>query len=245
MSGADPFDILRQANPIDPDELGDADSLEGQALLAEILRQPRKRPARARLPRLAPGRPRHRYLVPAIAVLALGAGAVGWALTRGVSEPLTIGCYAAADLQAKTAVVPADGRAPVAACRELWRLGEFGAQPTPPLQACVLPSGAIGVFPKHQQDTCGALGLPPVPSTYEPSANPVVRLKQRLVDQFLSEECVVEQRARTLVEAELARLRLADWRIESAAPFTAARPCATLGFDTARRAVLLVPAPPS
>lgn len=245
MSGVDPFDILRQANPVDPNQLPDADSPEGQALLETILRQPRRQPVRARLPRFLLRGPRRRYLVPVIAVLGLGAGAVGWALTRGVSEPLTIGCYAAPDLQAKTAVVPADGRAPIAACRELWRLGEFGAQTPPPLQACVLPSGAIGVFPKHQQDTCHALGLPAVPSTYEPSANPVIRLKHRLVDRFLTEKCILEQRARELVEAELARLRLADWRIESTAPFTAARPCATLAFDTKRRIVMLVPAPPS
>lgn len=244
MSGVDPFEILRQANPVDPSRLPDADSPQGQALLAEILQQPRKQPARVRLPRVALRRPRHRYLVPAIAVLALGAVAVGWALTRGVSEPLTIGCYAEPDLQARTAVVAVQGRAPIAACRELWKRGEFGVQRTPTLQACLLPSGAIGVFPKRLRDACGALGLPPVPSTYEPVASPAVRLKERLVEKFLNEKCLTELQARALVEAELGLLRLQHWRVESAGRFAADRPCASLAFETARRVVLLVPAPP-
>lgn len=245
MSGLDPFEVLRQANPVDPDELPDADSPEGRALLETILQQPREPHARHWLPHLALRTPRRRYLIPAVAILAFAAGAVAWALTRGVSEPLTIGCYAAPNLQAKTAVVPADERSPIAACRQLWHQGEFGDQPTPPLQACVLPSGAVGVFPKRGNDACNTLGLPPVPSTYEPATTPVVRLKERLVDQFLNEKCLTEQRARTIVQAEFRRLRLQGWHLETATPFSATRPCATLAFDTARRVIVLVPSPPS
>lgn len=47
----------------------------------------------------------------------------------------------------------------------LWEQGEFGDQPPPPLEAC------------------NALGLPAVPSAYEPAATPAVRLKERLVDR--------------------------------------------------------------
>lgn len=246
MVSVDPFEILRQANPVDVERLLDPDSPQGRALLELILQQPGRPRARRRWLPLSPLRtPRRSRLIPAVALLAFAAGAVAWALTRGVSEPLTIGCYAAPSLQAKTAVVAAAGRDPRAACRIVWERGEFGDQPPPPLQACVLPSDAVGVFPRYEEDTCSVLGLPSVPSTYQPATSPAVRLKERLVDRFLSEKCITEQRARTIVQAEFRRLRLQGWDLETATPFSATRPCATLAFDTARRVIVLVPAPPA
>jgi hypothetical protein len=242
MSGPDPFDVLRQVNPVDPDQLPDSDSPGGRELLETILGQPHRRSDRRWLPRVALRAPRRSRLIPAVAVLALALGAGAWALTRGVSEPLTIGCYAAPDLAAKTAVISADGRSPVDACREVWKAHEFGGRTTPPLAACVLHSGALGVFPDNGS-TCNALGLPPVSSTYKANTTPAVQLKERLVEAFLNEKCLDEERARTLVKDEFDRLDLRGWRVETTAPFTTDRPCATLAFDLKQNTVLLVPGP--
>lgn len=243
MNRVDPFDLLRELNPALPDELPDAASPEGEALYQAIS----ERRGEAGRPRLLPRigrRAGRRDLIPAIAILVLSVGAVAWALSRSVTEPLTVGCYGAADLRAKTAVVPAEGQSPLTACRRVWDSGEFGDRTTPPLHACVLPTGSIGVFPQRGRDTCGSLALPPAPIGRERQPAPAVELKERLVDRFLSESCITPARGREIVAAELHRLRLSDWRVEDVAPFTDARPCATLAFDPPRNVVLLVPSPP-
>lgn len=135
--------------------------------------------------------------------------------------------------------------------------GDFGSAKVPQLEACVLPSGAIGVFPSPTGRACEKLRLAPVaselpppsperttPESKPPSPQATVRaLKDRLVDLFLAGPCMNEQEATELVRAELRRLRLSDWGIRTNGPFSAARPCASLAFDEEHRTVLLVPMP--
>lgn len=259
MSGeADPFELLRQANPVDAETLPGPDSSEAQAQLARILSQPRpERSLRGRLPggrlrgRLPGGRPHGRrrrlpYLVPVVAALVVGAGAAAWALTRGASRPLTIGCYAAPSLNADTAVIAADRRSPTDACQALWQQGALGPAQPGELQACILASGAIGVFPNRRGgDVCKQLALAPAGTAQPPPADRIVELKDRLVDRFLAAGCLSEQDAKAIVREQLDRLNLRTWTVRPTASFTAARPCATLGFDTEAHAVLLIPAPRS
>jgi hypothetical protein len=117
--------------------------------------------------RAAPSRRRRRLgiaLVPAV-LLLLGATAfTTYTLTRQPTHLESIGCYDRASLDANTAVVSADGRDPVTACAEVWRQGALGPNVPTQLEACVLQSGAIGVFPRSAGgDTCGSLGLARVP----------------------------------------------------------------------------------
>jgi hypothetical protein len=240
----DPFEILRRLNPVDRETLPDPSrSPEALRLMEAIIRGETKPKAKRTV---LPRRPwpnwthRRRYLVVVAGLAALGVAAVAWALTRGGGTGLTIGCYQDADLQANTVVVAATGEAPTAICRRQWLEGALGTRTPPPLQACVLPSGAIGVFPNRNGDTCRRLGLTAA-GPQQPSA--AVRLKQALVDRFLTEGCLNQHEATKLVRDELGRLRLSDWSIAVTAPFSHARPCASLAFDEQHQGVLLVPMP--
>ncbi len=187
--------------------------------------------------------PSRRPLIVVAAVVAAGL-AVGMVyLTRDVSEQTGIGCYAAADLQADTAVVGAAGGPPEAACAELWARGEFGSGGVPDLSACVLASGAVGVFP-GADGTCGELGLAEIPEDYQSDVSAVVPLRDALVDRFLDAECLSLDEATAIVNQELVDQGLVDWKVEAAAPFTSARPCAGLAFETENKVVSLVPGPP-
>lgn len=244
----DPFEILRRANPIDRERLPDvSESAHGRALMEEIvtMETPTAQTLGARplqLPRSRLIRNR-RVLIPGLVVAILSVGFTFYAL-RQVTEPLTIGCYARADIEADTAVVGADGGSAVAACEELWRQGAFGAGPVPPLAACVLPSGAVGVFPSSGQDTCGTLGLAAVESgSYPEEFDEVVGLRTALVDEFLARGCVSEQQAVDLVKEEFRARGLGQWTVEVSGSFTAERSCASLAFEPEAKKVSLVPVP--
>lgn len=200
-------------------------------------------PKGRRLPRLGPrGHVRRRrvYLIPIVTVAVLAAATLAWALSRGPTQHLSTGCYAAIDLHGRAAVVPATKASPVETCEKLWLDGAFG-KPPPPLEACVLPSGAVGVFPSPEGDSCERLNLAPVPAGSEPPSD-LVELQDTLVDTFL-DRCLTEPAARRIVQDELRRLSLEDWRVVTSGRFTSARPCASLAFDEKQSEVKLVPIP--
>ena len=253
----DPFQLLRELNPVsETDVCGEASSQRAQQELEHILRD--GRPPRQRSPQRGPRRPRwRRSYVLVLVALAIGAATAAWALTRTPTKTLTVGCYATVDLQARTVVVAADDRSPTATCREIWQRGDFGSAKVPQLEACVLPSGAIGVFPSPTGQACENLRVAPVaPETpapppartttkpKPPSPQATARtLKNKLVDAFLAKPCMNEQQATELVRAQFGKLRVSDWGVRANGPFSVARPCASLAFDEEHRIVLLVPMP--
>jgi hypothetical protein len=143
-------------------------------------------------------------------------------------------------LEAKTVVVATRGGSVVETCRRLWRQQRLGGPAPVSLQACRLPSGAIGVFPSLEGRACADLNLPALPED-EPATRSTAQLRAALVDAFLARGCTSEQQAGRLVRDELQRQGLADWAVADAAAFTSERPCASLGFDEPHRVVLLVP----
>lgn len=242
----DPFEELRKLNPVQPDAVqGAAASDEAKRTLDDIVSGRRRAGWRTRL--RVPHFPRLRrrtgilILIPIAGAVAAGA----WALTHGASKHLAIGCYGAADLQAHTVVVGAAQGGPVAACRFVWRNGDFGGHVVPPLQACVLPSGAIGVFPGPQA-TCRKLKLEPLtPAQVRPrsSAGVAVRLKNALVKEFLAKRCETRTSAVATVRSTIRRVGASGWTVQLNGPFSSKRPCASLAFDEPHERVLLVPMP--
>ena len=78
----------------------------------------------------------------------------------------TIGCYETDSLEANTAVLAAGTKSPVAACARAYASAFPGSQQPAHFAACVLPSGAVGVFPSETTgDTCKNLGLATVAGT--------------------------------------------------------------------------------
>jgi hypothetical protein len=115
-----------------------------------------------------------------VAALATGGVATGWAVLGTAEQQRDDSyCYYAADLDADRAKIVSppsiDGNTstpqpnePAEKCAALWRIGYFAENhhPTgkteytvPDLQACLMPDGVVGVFPRKDEDVCDALGL--------------------------------------------------------------------------------------
>jgi hypothetical protein len=181
-------------------------------------------------------------LVPA-AVLLLGATGIGmYVLTREATHLESIACYATADLGADTTIVSAGGRDPVAVCAELWQDGVVGPGQAPArLAACVLESGAVGVFPATGPDTCNSLGLAKLAEGFAINAGRVADLSGAVTAR-LAIDCVGEREARELVGAELAARDFGAWRVQVAGDgYSGSRPCTQFGTDASGRLALLIP----
>ena len=239
------------------------DAASAQALLERIVATPPVPVAADRrlLPRgSAQVRSRRRLRVGIAAVATLGAAA-GYALVaRDATKTLDVACYSSPSIEAGFTVESADGRSPLDACAAAWRAGRIGAERVPPpLTACVLESGVVGVFPSlPSEDTCARLGIPslaPVPTTTRATtgsspttaaAGTVTDLRNVLSGEFLSRPCLSPDEAAALAQREIARLGLAGWTVVASVtgPFPSDRPCASYGFDEEQRRVLLIPIAP-
>lgn len=236
----DPFDRLRQADPARTREPAQPTDDSAETMYRNVVTsEPRaSRSARHRWGRL-----------PILVGVALLLAAAAYVLTRPVTEPLTIGCYRTPALDADLVVVPADpGPTAEELCQAVWEPGgEFatdgGGQP-PPLSACVLDTGTIGVFPSVEgRDVCQALGLaqPDYPS--DTGNQSIIELQDVLVPRFL-DECLDLPTATAIVEKELTDSGLTDWRVTSKQPFTPDRPCASLAIEPTAKTIELVPISP-
>jgi hypothetical protein len=109
-------------------------------------------------------------------------------------------------------VVDADGRPPTAICAELWARGVIdpGTGIAPPLEACVLRTGPVGV--------CERLGLAPLRTEgYHTTTGRIGALRDALV-----------------------RRGFGDWRVQAVqGSWSAGRPCTTAEIDQATRVVTL------
>jgi hypothetical protein len=230
----DPFERLRAADPAR--RAVPMPALDRERIFRQVVTSGRPDPLRVSQ--------RRRMLALVGAVFLMAAAYV---VFRPVTEPLTVACYGAADLDADIVVVEArtvDDL--VESCRPLWRAdGEFGAQldggPPPDLQACVLDTGAVGVFPTAAgSQVCDDLGLA-LPASDSPEQNQaVIELRDELVDAFLA-ECLGVEEARVRVEEALVRRGLDDWQVIVTQAFTEERPCPSLAFDVPAQTVELVP----
>jgi hypothetical protein len=246
----DPFEFLRELDPVDRDALrGTASSPQARAALERILAERSAPASDGRVDVRFRGIHRKRRYVAVLLALTVSAVATAWAITRAPSERLTVGCYERPDVQAHTVVVAHGNVSPIETCRRVWLQGDFGTRVAPKLQACILTSGAIGVFPSPDDRVCRRLKLAPlVPVSPTSSGRPrrrasVTELKDALVHVFLANRCLSAQHARTAVRGELRRLPLARWKVESNAAFKSTRSCASFAFDEVRHLVLIVPIP--
>ena len=197
------------------------------------------------------GRSRRSRLVigvvaPAAALLLVGVGFGAYLLTRPATELAGVGCYRAVDLSADTAVVSADGRSATESCAELWRDGTFGTA-APAIQACVLESGSVGVFPGSGPEVCRRLGIAALAPRFGKQARRFAGVRDALVAD-LATRCVGEGGARRIVRRALEAHGFEGWTIETGEGiagegFSTARPCAGFATDGNRNVVTLVPEP--
>jgi hypothetical protein len=191
-------------------------------------------------------------LVPAVVVVLVATGFTTYALTRSPTHLESVGCYDTASLDANVAVVNLDGRDPTAICNEIWRRGDLPGVPVPTkLAACVLESGAIGVFPSSGASTCEKLGLADLPASYAQEGKRFAALRDAIVTKIGEPasgssrggpQCVGEDEARAVVRRELDSHGYGDWTVMVAGgEFSAAQPCADVSFDTGGKTVILLP----
>lgn len=179
-------------------------------------------------------------LIPA-AILAVAA--VRHVMVHSAEEVVeSIGCFDAPDTHANTTIGNSDGRDPVDVCKDLWEQGivSVGSTSPPPLVACAIGGGAVGVFP-GSEGTCQELGLSDLPGGYREAATRFVALRDDLVERFGEAGCLNEADARHVVQEQLDARGFIGWTVEVARPFSPDEPCAFLGFDTPRKVVLLIP----
>src|SRR5947208_321490 len=103
----DPFTILESANPITEEQLREVSaSTAMQEALDDHLATPARPRSRWTAGRLVP-RPVVGRRRPALALIALAVVGLGWTVyvaQNSPTKPLTVGCYAAADLHSRTEV---------------------------------------------------------------------------------------------------------------------------------------------
>jgi hypothetical protein len=209
--------------PADP-RPPDARWRQRKAHLVEELRRAARRRRRRRLAAIV--------LVP---VAALGLVAAALVVSRSPRITAHLGCYAAPSVEADTTVVDADGRPPTAICAELWARGEVdpAARTAPPLEACVLRTGPVGVFPADPPGVCERLGLARLRMDgYQTTTGRIGALRDALVARVNPDRrCLNEAAARAEVRRQLDRLGLSDWtvRVEPGS-FAGRRPCAAFGL---------------
>jgi len=146
---------VRLTPPPDRDFPAGRLQLRKEQLVSHVLTA--SHPSTRRLPR--------RVLIATATVVAAAATAAaaygGYTLTRSATQLESIGCYESVSLSANTAVVPSGGGSPVAACAGVWSSAFPGVEPPAGFAACVLDSGAIGVFPAPAAaNPCAKVGLP-------------------------------------------------------------------------------------
>lgn len=270
----DPFDRLRDADPLAGQPLPGADDPDAAALRDAILAT-----GAEVTPMAGVARRRRRWLVGGVAVAAAVATAAALAVrTAPVMDPTSIGCYDAASTAANTLVVAATDVSPVEQCRDLWESGDVVPGVTtdtlPPLIACVLDEGLVGVFPAGACDDVDRSGrdVPPwsppgvevpdldkVPSVAPSPSDaptdglplpdyqtddPVVREALEEIRLTMMDRCLTLDRATTLAEGILAGAGLEGWTVEPVVAWPDGDVCAGFFPDAPERAVRFVPDEP-
>src|SRR5207244_12768834 len=114
---------------------------------------------------------------------------------------------------------------PVASCSDVWHQGALGTPVPKQLVACVLQTGAIGVFPRAGRDTCGGLGIAPLPPSYAAEARRFAGLQDAIVKRLgvpssgsskRGPQCVGQTAAIAFVRHVLEPPRFPDWDLQSA-----------------------------
>jgi hypothetical protein len=243
------FMLLRSMNPVPDADRVELPPMTGSERLTasggpDVRRRRRRR--------------RALWIVP-ITVVGTASLTAALVAQRVPTNPLAIGCYSEPSLDADTVVisVDADVPSPIADCTEVWRDGDLEHRGgVPRLIACVLPSGAIGVFPAGK-DCESIVGDDPTPSSPSSSTvastamderEAVIRLRDALVEATRRVDCLPPQEGHRMVEDELRAEGLQGWAVEvgpgaSGAGFDDERPCVSYSVEPDRRTVVLVPFP--
>lgn len=181
----------------------------------------------------------------AIAVLALALIAAVVIRFAFVSDPTSIACFEAVDIDANRAVTFVTHTPTVDDCAEWWLNGELSnpqwpSGEVPPMVACTGPGGVLWAFPTDDANVCQTLGLANPEAI--PDDHPVVAIQEALRDKYTWDACVPPARAITEITQILDQLGLDEWNVELTS--TLPGDCTTISIDPDRSTIVIVPLPP-
>lgn len=230
MTDRDPFELLAALNPVE----GLSERLPGDdAMLAAIVAAPVVPLRRAR------GRRRRWVTGGAVVVVSAGLAAAAFLRQESPTNPLQLVCYPVAEDPPPALFDAPMGQDPIASCGELWMNGRiaFDGAP-PPLTACVLDTGVIGVIPGDQR-VCAELGLANWVGALTDDEQNLLAFQEALFDNF-AERCVgeadVEARTRDLMDA----FDVADWTLLQRGGYSVERPCSGVVAFAEDRLVVII-----
>ncbi len=238
MPERDPYEILRDNDPVDLTRVASSRSLEADALLTMITTQG-KSPWSRRPLRIA-------LAVAAVFLLV----AATWIVYRSVTNVQGVLCYSTVDLDSDRAAVRPEDTLSTQACTSPWEEGvltnpnvEQGE--VPPFVGCVTEEGILAVFPSANASTCASLGLAPFEEgTLESDSSAAIELQDQLVKYFSAGQC----RDVDIAAADIGRMlseagdAFEGWRIEAHAA-TSSRPCASFSMDYSNSTLYIIPIP--
>jgi hypothetical protein len=214
-------EALRRANPVPSDFAASPRSRpSAHALFADIVEQ-------------RPRRVRRRVLVLIVVIALTAALLMAFVALRRVGTSLSTApvCYQADSLESQRVVATAGDAKQ--ACAALWTSGRFGSA-VPDFDVCVLPSGALGVFPGEAGSVCSQLDLP------ESSGDNRIERFVDALNRRITASCVPPDQAKRIAEKELASRGLTNWTV-TAGEADAKHPCASVSPHTSERTIVLIP----
>lgn len=240
MDRHDPFEILRDNNPIDPSTI-DAFGPAADELLDSIIVEPaRRRPIVTR---------RSLYLgIAAAAILATTAAT--WFLSTRSIETLSVVCFESLDLNGHRSGLSETTTPHPDACQAPFQDGRLtfdASRPgyVPPLTGCVGDNGSLYVLPTDNNGICSALGLAePDPDQPPGSLDGIGKAKEAITEYNLSAECRPLEDTVTQVRRILNDNGLATWRVQQN-PGQAGQPCASIAYDIPNTTIFIVPIEPA
>lgn len=234
MAERDPFEVLRENNPADPDDV-DAYSAAASRTLNAISRRSSRRT--------------RRLVLVAVALLAvIAAAAMVWVLTVRDVSALSLSCYEEISLASTRVGVEVDTFPSAADCELPWKNGTLqqpGLEPgeAPFLTACVTDDGNLAVFPSGDPTTCSVVGLatPTTDQLQAPLAN-LAEAQEAIRVYFFGGDCRLLDEAEREVRIILNRYGLDQWTIQRQQNQPDS-PCASVSYDIPGTSVILSPIP--
>jgi hypothetical protein len=198
MSASDPIQLLSRISPVTDEEAAEVFGATGREQLLEAitrLQGDREQPARRRT---------RRPLVVVVALaVAVAAGTVAWASTRGAArETTSIEC----EIAGTDTIIDATSGSPAADCAAEWQR-ELG-RPAPRLVAYANTDGGVTVLPKGETAPAGWRRI----RSQDVS---VIELQESLDDYVngLNSGCLDASAATTFARQQLDHLGFAGWTI--------------------------------
>ncbi len=168
---------------------------------------------------------KRRFIVfPLAAAVSLATAAASFELTRPVTTPTEVGCYAGATTHSPLHLHAMD-QSPLVTCTRLWVDGKMGAPLDAPLVECVEPSGSAAVFSSSDPAVCSFLKLAEPVGGLSPLDQKIIVLNAGLAERSNSTTCLSLQEGYLEAVDLIKTVGLMGWKVIPPTSVTDVHPC--------------------